>query len=96
MAVQLSTYFAAFLVAYLAMGLLVGIVFVLAGAKRIDPVARDGSWGFKLAILPASAALWPWMAMRWLKGATQPPTEKNAHRKAAGCSGCCPCKEEKS
>ena len=90
MALQLATLFSAFIVAYMALGFLFGIAFVIAGAKKIDPVARDGSWGFKLAILPASAALWPWMVARWIKG-SPPPTEKNSHRNAAGCGGKCAC-----
>ena len=68
---------------HLAIGLLFGIAFVIAGAKRIDPGAREGTWGFRLLILPGAAALWPLMMQRWLRGSSDPPTESNAHRDAA-------------
>ncbi len=64
---------------YLGIGLLFGIAFVIRGAQRIDPQAVGGSWGFRLAILPATAALWPLLARRWIRGAS-PPEERNPHR----------------
>jgi hypothetical protein len=53
--------------AYLACGLAVGAPFVVLGAGRIDESARGASWGFRLAILPGAAALWPWVLMKWRK-----------------------------
>lgn len=51
---------------YVVAGVLFGIAFVTRLAGRIDPGARDGSWGFRLAILPGSIALWPFLAwMTW-------------------------------
>ena len=54
----------------LAIYALVGLVFALAfavrGVGRIDPMAQSGSWGFRVLIIPASAALWPLLALRWL------------------------------
>lgn len=67
---------------YLAAGLAFAVPFVVRGAGRIDPRARDGTIGFRLLILPGSAALWPLLALRWLRGAP-PPEERNAHRCAA-------------
>lgn len=67
---------------YLGVGLLFGIAFVTRGAQRIDPQAEGGSWGFRLAILPGCAALWPLLALRWLRG-EPPPEERNAHRNLA-------------
>ena len=67
---------------YAALGLAFGIAFVLRGAARIDPQAAGGSWGFRLAILPGVAALWPILARRWAAG-TPPPEERNAHRERA-------------
>lgn len=64
---------------YLAAGLVFGIFFVLRGVGRIDPQAQEGSWGFRLAILPGVAALWPILARRWLRG-DGPPTERSPHR----------------
>ena len=49
-----------------AVGLIVAIPFVCRGAQVIDPMAVQGSWGFRLAILPGSAALWPLVLSRWL------------------------------
>lgn len=67
---------------YLAVGLGFALAFVTRGARRIDPRAAAGSWGFRLAILPGVAALWPILARRWLAG-SPPPEEHNAHRDAA-------------
>ncbi len=72
-----------------ALGLyaLIGVVFALAfvskGVGRIDPDAREGTRGFRLAILPGVAALWPLLLKRWWGGQTAPPVEHNAHRRAA-------------
>lgn len=62
-----------------ACGLLFAVFFVVWGVGRIDPHAVDGSWGFRLLIVPASAVLWPWLLWRWL-GGVGPPQERNAHR----------------
>lgn len=67
---------------YVGLGLLFGVPFVLRGVDRVDPVAREGSWGFRLIVLPGAVALWPLLARRWLAGAPQ-PQEHNAHRRAA-------------
>ncbi len=73
---------------YAACGLLFALVFLVRGVERLDPAARDSSLGFRLAILPGVAALWPVLARRWLRlrraGAEGPPLESNAHRRAAG------------
>ena len=53
--------------AYLACGLLFGLAFVTAGVGRVDPAARGTSAGFRLLILPGTAALWPLLAARWLR-----------------------------
>ncbi len=50
---------------YALAGLLVGAAFVTVGVARVDPTAQHGTWGFRLLILPASAALWPWILLRW-------------------------------
>lgn len=68
---------------YLACGVAFAIPFALVGVKRIDPHAAHGSWGFRLLILPGAAALWPLLLKRQLSGATEPPEERNAHRRAA-------------
>jgi len=67
---------------YLGLGALFAVPFVAFGVGRIDPVAREGTWGFRLAVLPAAIALWPLLAWRWARPAP-PPVETNPHRRAA-------------
>ncbi len=69
--------------AYAALGLLFALGFVTRGIERIDPGARDASWGFRMIVLPGTVALWPWLLRRWLSGPEAPPVERNAHRRAA-------------
>lgn len=78
-----ATWLATGLGVYALLGLLFAIPFVLVGAGRIDPVAKDGTWGFRLLILPGVIAFWPLLARRWLDGAGAPPEENNPHRRAA-------------
>jgi membrane protein implicated in regulation of membrane protease activity len=69
--------------AYLMIGLVVGIIVVLTGLGRLDPVAAHGTWGFRLLVLPGMAALWPIILSRVVRGVRHPPEESNAHRRAA-------------
>ena len=73
---------------YAALGLLFAVAFVLVGAGRIDPVARAGSVGFKLLIVPGAAALWPLLALRWMRSAGAPPEQTTPHTIAADRGGC--------
>lgn len=66
---------------YLVAGLVFAVPFVLFGAARIEPAARGATWGFRLIILPATVALWPWLAWRW--ASERPAVERNAHRDRA-------------
>jgi len=52
------------------------------GVDRIDPNARGAGLGFRLLILPGSAALWPLLLRRWIAG-SPPPAERNTHRDMA-------------
>ena len=70
------------LTVYAAVGVVFALLFVIRGVNRIDPVARDSSWGFRAMIFPGSVALWPLLLKRWVLGRQQ-PTERNAHRDAA-------------
>lgn len=72
----------ALLLVYLAVGILCGLPFVFRAVNRMDTFARDGSLGFRLAILPGVVALWPWALWRWSRG-SRGPVETNAHRRAA-------------
>jgi hypothetical protein len=63
--------FLQFVLLYLAVGGLFGLVFVTVLVGRIDEGAR-GSYPFRLLILPAAVLLWPWIAfvtLRKLRGA---------------------------
>jgi hypothetical protein len=57
------------LLVYLVCGLAVGVPFVLRGVDRVDAAARGTSIGFRLLILPGTAALWPFLAARWVRAA---------------------------
>lgn len=54
------------LFAYALAGMAFALAFVTTGIGRIDPAARGAPPGFRLIILPASAALWPVLAGKWL------------------------------
>lgn len=68
---------------YLAFGFVFALYFVTRGVGAIDPVAREGTWGFRVLIMPGVTALWPLLIRRLLSGRKEPPTECNAHRGAA-------------
>lgn len=70
--------------AYLALGLICSGPILWVGVRRMDPRARDGTWGFRLLILPGVLVFWPWLLGRWWRGAGEPPVEDTAHRRAAG------------
>jgi hypothetical protein len=50
--------------AWLLIGIIVGVAFLFLGIDRIDPAAR-GSYAFRPLLLPGLALLWPFVAMRW-------------------------------
>ncbi len=70
------------LTVYAAVGVVFALLFVTRGVNRIDPIARESTWGFRVMIFPGSVALWPLLLKRWVLG-RQPPSERNAHRNAA-------------
>ena len=69
--------------AYLACGLVFAVPFALIGVRRIDPHAANGSWGFRLLIIPGVMALWPILLRRWVTGVKEPPEQCDAHRAAS-------------
>ncbi|MCE9616228.1 MAG: hypothetical protein K8T26_18300 [Lentisphaerae bacterium] len=81
MAIIVATWLVRALGVYALAGLLFALAFVTRGAGRIDPVARGGSWGFRVIIIPGVLALWPYLAWRWARGATEPPEACTAHRR---------------
>lgn len=68
---------------YAGLGVVFAVPFVVAGAGRVDPAARDGTWGFRVLIFPGAVALWPLLLKRWLAGVSEPPAERNPHRDRA-------------
>ena len=45
--------------AYLALGVVFAVPFVLRWAERLDPAAGGGSVGFRVLIFPGAVLLWP-------------------------------------
>lgn len=71
----------AFLV-YCAAGALFVLPFVIFGVNAIDPEAKESGAAFRYLIAPGVIALWPLLALRWLRR-QPPPVERNAHRCSA-------------
>lgn len=57
----------AVLATYLAAGGLFCVAFQLRGLPVVDPASRGSGLGFRLLISPGVTALWPWVALRWLR-----------------------------
>ena len=49
---------------YVAIGVVVGIAFLLVGLDRVDPAAR-GAYAFRPLLLPGLVLLWPIVIRRW-------------------------------
>jgi len=52
---------------YLLIGFAFAVPFVVRGCSVVDPAAAGAGIRFRLMILPASAALWPFMLRKWLR-----------------------------
>jgi hypothetical protein len=50
--------------AYLVVGLIVAVLFLVLGIEAIDPGA-EGSYVFRVLLLPGLVALWPLVILRW-------------------------------
>jgi hypothetical protein len=50
---------------YLGAGIAFAIAFVMVGVAQVDPAARAAPIGFRLIILPAVTALWPFLLVKW-------------------------------
>jgi hypothetical protein len=68
MPIALASPLAAALELYLLLGVAFAVWFALAGARRVDPVAADGTWGFRVLLIPGAALLWPLLLPRALRG----------------------------
>ncbi|MFT5288868.1 MAG: putative branched-subunit amino acid permease [Planctomycetota bacterium] len=53
--------------AYIGIGLVFGVFFAMKGAAILDPVAKAAPIGFRLLVLPGSAALWPLLLSKLLR-----------------------------
>jgi len=53
---------------YLGAGVIFAAGFLPRSAGRLDPAAREGSLGFRVAVFPATAALWPLLAWKSFRG----------------------------
>ena len=65
---------------YLALGVAFAVPFVLVGVGRLDPDARQGTWGFRALIFPGTVLLWPLLARRWALGVGV-PRERTPHKR---------------
>ena len=59
--------FLAIVGAYAGLGIVFALAFAIWGAAAIDAAAKGSPLGFRLLIIPAAAALWPLLAIRWLQ-----------------------------
>jgi hypothetical protein len=50
---------------YAALGIVTAVAFALFGVTRVQPAPV--SLGARVLIVPGAAALWPYVAIRWLK-----------------------------
>ena len=58
----------AVLLTYAGSGLVFALAFVARGAACMDPVVKGTGIGFRVLIVPGSAALWPFLLAKWLRG----------------------------
>jgi hypothetical protein len=65
---------------YLAFGLLFAVPFVTRWVGRTDSRAHEGTWGFRILIVPGVTLLWPLLARRLFDGRPDPPDGWTAHR----------------
>ena len=68
-----------FVRAYVGVGIVFALVFVTFLVQRVDPVARGGTIGFRILIIPGVSVFWPLFVVRLLQG-KMTPSERTAHR----------------
>lgn len=56
--------------AYFAFGIVFGLYFFLAGAKRLDPIITDSKWTVRLLLVPGAIGLWVVLLPKILKANT--------------------------
>lgn len=77
---RIATWFVEFLLLYIGVGALFAVAFITTGVERIDPNARGSGILFRFLIFPGSAAFWPILLRRWIRGERDVPEERNPHR----------------
>lgn len=77
MAERIAEWLAAALELYALIGAVFALAFVTLGVQRIDSGAKGSGVGFRLLILPGSAAFWPLLLKRWIGGQREPGEEAN-------------------
>jgi uncharacterized membrane protein len=70
--VELAGWIVGVLGAYLAIGTVFALAFVVWGASRIDPGARGMPPSARALIVPGAAALWPLVLVKWLRQKVPP------------------------
>lgn len=64
---EIAGYLLVALGVYLLVGVVFSIAFLVRGVRAIDPVAAESSLPVRLIWAPGAAALWPVLALKWLR-----------------------------
>jgi hypothetical protein len=65
------------LTAYCGVGGIVALFLVVRSYNSVDASAKHGTWGFRLAVWPATIFFWPWLLWRFRAGYELPQIEEN-------------------
>lgn len=68
---------------YLASGAIFALAFLWRWVGRLDPLAAEGTLGFRVLVFPGVTVFWPLFATRLVRRVPGPPDEWTAHRAAA-------------
>jgi hypothetical protein len=64
---SVSSFILGLLVAYAAVGLATALAFVSFGVTRVLPQPAPVTIPARILLIPAAAALWPYVLVRWLR-----------------------------
>lgn len=70
---SLAGWLSALAFAYLAAGVIFAALFFRFGLDRVDKATRGSSMFFRLLIVPATVALWPWLLGVWRRALRETP-----------------------
>jgi hypothetical protein len=51
--------------AYLLIGVVFAIPFIMRGVTKIDEGAHGSKWGFRIIIIPGTIIFWPFLLRKW-------------------------------